>query len=578
MSKSKKTLNKKNYVKDLSLIDPAIGKLLVNGEELDITGLSSELRAKLRDALTKSLTVKASEDFYTYVELMAPEVIPEGFVNGRHIKIICNDLQSIEKSIVDAFEGHRARQKEKLFKTPSASSQKTLKAKRSQYFLPPGGMKSKLISILFVAWFLGRHPQWPVLQLGHSTKFCIDNFGRQVLDLLFNEKHMLIFPDPACRVKTSARSAQSFGLEGGGRYYTTGAGSKIAGRRAALLISDDVISEQEAYSNSVRTKINEWYVPGARSRLLPYGAEIVVNTRWHMEDLSGYLVKKDSNSKNPWNIIEFPAILDKKSSKLLGLPEGESFWPELWPVDIFEETKKTMLASKFNSMYLQKPIPDEGNIIKEEMWQEWPDEEPPYMEFVLASMDTAFSTSQQADYSAYTVWGLYFSRETGRNGFSYIAANLFLLGAEKGRWTFSELCEKVEFIQETWEPDYFLIEKKASGQSLIQELRLKKYPIIEYMPDKDKISRANACVTTFLSGRIWYPTEQGWAKDVIAEVCQFPAAPHDDLADTVWQAIIWMRAQTFVPNEGEIGYEDQLEDDDTPRNKRPLTYWGAVAG
>lgn len=555
----------KDLLSKLNTLSPVIKEAIVDGQ-LDVESLPETLKVQLRDMLLNSLTKKARDNFETYVELMAPEILPEGFIPGRHIRILAKHLQKIEESIVDTYTKQRKKEK--------------AKAKRAQYFLPPGGMKSKLISILFVTWFMGRHPQWPILQLGHSTKFCIDNFGRQVLEVLFTDKFKSIFPSEDCRVKRTARSAQSFQLVGGGKYYTTGAGSKIAGRRAALLLSDDVVSEQEAYSNSVRNKINEWYIPGARSRLLPYGAEVIVNTRWHVEDLSGFLQKKDEASPNPWEVIKFPAILDDKSAKMLGLKEGESFWPELWPVEIFIEAKRTMAPSKFNSMYQQNPVPDEGNIVKEEWWQEWEEEEDPMVEIVIASLDTAFSEKERADYSAYTVWGVFFSREVGRNGFSYVAANTILLGAQKGRWSFPELCEKAQFIKDTWEPDYFLIEKKASGQSLIQELRLKQYSVVEYMPDRDKIARAHACVNSFITKRIWYPVSQAWAKDVISEVSQFPAGAHDDLADTVWQVIIWMRQQVFIPNEGEIGYEDQLEEDGNgPRRKqRALTYWGAVSG
>lgn len=571
-------------------IDNVIMEALNEGQ-IDIESLSKDDKILLREALVGRLTKKARNDFMTYVELVAPEILPEGYLPGRHIKILATDLQSIEKSIVETFNFNREHQLEIRKRKTRAK-----KSKRSQYFLPPGGMKSKLISILFVSWFMGKHPQWPVLQLGHSTKFCIDNFGRQVLEVLYCDKHIAIFPEPECRVKQTARSAQSFQLVGGGKYYTTGAGSKIAGRRAALLISDDVISEQEAYSDGPRTKINEWYIPGARSRLLPYGAEIIVNTRWNTEDLSGYLEKKDATSENPWNIIRFPAILDAKGAALLGLAEGDSFWPELWPVDIFLEARRTMAPSKFNAMYQQNPIPDDGNIVKEEYWQEWDDDEMPWCEAVVCSLDTAFSEKQTADYSCYTLWGVFFKREIGRNGFEYIASNLILLGSEKGRWSFPTLLEKVigkwgavdvgggktkidiveEGVLQKFNPDYYIVEKKASGQSLIQELRLKQLPIIEFDPGRDdKVTRMNACVPTFISGRVWYPSEKLWAREVVSEVCQFPNGASKDIPDTVSQAILWLRQGLVVPSEGELGYEDQL--DEPPTYKKASTYWSAVA-
>lgn len=555
---------------------------LKNNEIDDINNLPIDVKNKLRDNLVQVLVKKASTDFRVFIELMAPEILPEGFVSGKHIDIICKDLQDIEKSVISTKAAHRA----------SKENKKTIKAKRSQYFLPPRSMKSKLISILFVSWFMGKNPNMDVLQLGHSTKFCIDNFGRGVLDILYSERFKAIFPSPECRVRRSARSAQSFQLEGKGKYYTTGVGSKIAGRGASLLISDDVLSEQEAYNDGQRNKINEWYVGGARSRMQSYGAEIIVNTRWHLEDLSGYLYKLDKGSNNPWNIIKFPAILDTAGADLLGLKEGESYWPELWPIEHFHELRRIMTPSQFNAMYQQNPILEEGNIIKESYWQKWPeDEDEPWCEAILVSLDTAFSEKQRADYSAYTVWGVFFKREIGRNGFEYTAANLFLLGGEKGRWSFPVLCEKIlgrygqvdgkqqlieQGILQKYNPDYYLIENKASGQSLIQELRLKQLPVIEFDPKRDdKVTRANATASTFISGKVWYPENKMWANEIISEVCSFPAAPHDDFADTVFQAIIWTRKGLIIPSEGELGYEDQMDDQPKVRTKA-TSYWAAA--
>jgi predicted phage terminase large subunit-like protein len=569
VKKMKKTRNSSKASKFHVSLDPVLAAA-IEDDEVDVDALTIEQKQDLKKHLVLQLAKKASVDFMTYVEMMADEVLPEGFVPGRHINIMAKDLQEIEKSVVATKKLHRNR---------DVLNARKSRAKRSQYFLPPRSMKSKLVSVLFVSWFLGRNPTMDVLQLGHSTKLCIDTFGRAVLEILHSPKFHLIFPNEDCRVKRTARSAQSFQLVGGGKYFTTGAGSKIAGRGAALLLSDDVVSEQDAYSESVRTKINEWYIGGARSRMQSYGAEIIVNTRWSLEDLSGYLVNKDKNSDNPWTIIEFPSEVDARASAILGLPVGSSFWPELWPVEIFHEMRRTMAPSKYAAMYLQKPIPDEGNIIPERLWQEWEDvENLPMCEAVIVSLDTAFSEKQRADYSAYTVWGVFFKRETGRNGFSYIAANLILLGSEKGRWTFPQLCDKVEHIKEVWNPDYYIIENKASGQSLIQELRLKQYPIVEFNPGRDdKITRANASVPTFMSGKVFYPKDCHWALEVVGEVSQFPSGVHDDVADTVFQAIIWFRQGLIVPSEGEVGWEDQLEEEPI-YGVKPKTYWSAIAG
>jgi hypothetical protein len=297
-------------------------------------------------------------------------------------------------------------------------------------------MKSKLVK-LFITWCLGRHPTWNVLQIGHSTKFAIDNFGREIKSVLMSQEFISIFPDEKCRMRTDARSAQSFELRGGGRYFCAGAGTKIAGRRAHLLVCDDVISEQEAYSDTERNKINEWYVPGARTRMLPYGAEVIVNTRWHLDDLSGYLENLDLNTENPWEIVKFPAILDYEGSQLLGLPEGGSFWPELWPLRVFHGMKESMVPSKWNALFMQNPVPDEGTIIKQDYWQIWHGKKPPPCEYIVASLDTAFSEEERADYSAFSLWGVFYTREIDKDPYSdsygkeQVEGNMILLAADR---------------------------------------------------------------------------------------------------------------------------------------------------
>ena len=126
--------------------------------------------------------------------------------------------------------------------------------------------------------------------------------------------------------------------------------------------------------------------------------------------------------------------------------------------------------------------------------------------------------------------------------------NLILLGAEKGRWDFPTLREKAVSKYNEHNPDSVLIEKKASGQSLIQDLRLTGIPIFEYQPDRDKVARAYAVSSLFHNGRIYAPFQKDWAMEVIDEIRAFPTGLHDDLVDTVTQALLWMRNGGYVAN------------------------------
>ena len=530
--------------------------------------LTPSEKAKAHEFIQGALTKKARSDFYTYVRLMAPVILPEGFIDGKHIKLMSEELQIVER---------RTARSAKL-RSPQDTSPVVL-GKRLQIFLPPGSMKSKILN-LFVTWALGRHPMWNIMHIGHSTQFAEDNMGRQIRDVMNSPEYAEIFP--GALIKKDVKAAGRWETTKGGKYYATGVGTRIAGRRAHISIVDDAVSEQTAYSSVERPKINEWYGRGLRTRVLPGGSEIIVNTRWHVDDLSGYLLKADESSKMPWKVIAIPAILDSYSAGLLGLPVGHSYWPEFWTDAMLLEkrTDKAFSEAAWNALYMQNPVPEEGNIFKENLFQFWSDNDPPALDYIVVSVDTAFSTREKADFSAYTVWGVFKDVEEDLAGQELLVSNMILLEAEEGRWEFPELCLKMREINDVYQPDTFVVEKKASGQSLIQEMRRRNFPVTEYIPDKDKISRAHACTPFMEAKRIWVPAvrldddttrPRSFAEDLIHQAIQFPFAAHDDLTDTFTQAILWMR-DSFAVSHPEYDEDEELEAQSAVR----FSYWNMV--
>jgi len=518
------------------------------------------------------LIEKARVHFPTYVELMAPEILPEGFIDGKHIQYMARKLQKIEQ---------RTAQSTNILKRKESKNKETLFGARWQLFMPPGSMKSKILN-MFVTWVLGRHPKWNILHLGHSTDFAQDNMGRQIRDLMSTAEYSQIFPN--IHIRADVKAAGRWWTNKGGMYYCTGVGGKIAGRRAHISICDDALDEQTAKSDTERPKINRWYGSGLRTRLLSGASEVIVNTRWHIDDLSGYLLKADVESSQPWEVTSFPAFLDKESSKLLDLPEGHSFWPEMWSDEALSAKKDdaTLTAAEWAALYMQSPIPEEGSIFKESEFKPWLDPEPPLADHIIMSVDTAFSTRESADYSAYSVWGVFKSVETNLDGREIMISNAILLESGKGRWDFPTLCQKVQEVNDIYEPDTLLVEKKGSGMSLIQEMRRRDLPIVEYVPDKDKVSRAHAITPFCRAGRIWLPAKKLTEEEIewrpfvdefLEEILQFPYAEHDDLTDTFTQAILWLR-DIYSVSHSEYPEDDEDEDDRVP-NKR-VTYWNLV--
>jgi predicted phage terminase large subunit-like protein len=250
-------------------------------------------------------------------------------------------------------------------------------------------------------------------------------------------------------------------------------------------------------------------------------------TRWSLLDLTGRLISfaaKNPDSE-PWEVVELPAILNEKS-----------LWPEQWPIESLLQKKAAMDPRYWNAQYMQQPTSDAAAVIKREYWNVWEAEDPPKCEWVIQTWDTAYEAKTTADYSACTTWGVWHNPEDNDN------AHIILLDAFKDRMEFPELKQTAYKHWKKWEPDAFLIEKKAAGAPLIQELRAMGIPVAEYTPSRgnDKITRVNAVSDMFFSGRVWAPDTR-WARDVIEEVASFPVGEHDDYVDTMSMALLRFR-------------------------------------
>jgi predicted phage terminase large subunit-like protein len=408
--------------------------------------------------------------------------------------------------------------------------------------MPPRHTKSEFASYLLPAFLLGRDPRSQVIEATHTAELAV-KFGRKVRDLVDDERYRELFPDVA--LKADSKAAGRWDTNKGGTYFAVGVGGAMTGRGADILIVDDPHTEGDAASELALDNAWEWYQGGPRTRLQPGGAIVVVMTRWGTKDLTARLLKaQKSHRADRWEVIEFPAIL----------PSGRPLWPEYWKLDELLAVKASLSAQKWNALYQQQPTNDEGAILKREWWRVWPHDDPPVVNYIIQSMDTAYSKKETADFSVITTWGVFWPDEDS-------GANIVLLDVKRGRWDFPELKRVAKEQYEYWQPDNVLIEAKATGVSLQQELRRMSIPVTMYSPGgrkagTDKISRANAVAPMFEAGMVWAP-DTDWAEELVEECAAFPNGDNDDQVDSTVQAMMRFRQGNFVALKTDVWEEEE---------------------
>ena len=493
--------------KRLSTLPPAV--------QQKVGALIAEARRNTTQQLAKT-------DFMAFVKYVWPS-----FIHGRHHEKMAAAFECIAEG----------------------------KVKRLIVNMPPRHTKSEFASYLLPAWFLGLYPGKKIIQASHTGELAV-GFGRKVRNLVDSDAYKDLFPNVA--LQADSKAAGRWATNYSGEYFAIGVGGAVTGKGADLLIIDDPHSEQEATLAEVNPEIYdktyEWYTSGPRQRLQPGGAIAIIMTRWSKKDLTGQVLKAAAQrSGEEWEVIEFPALL----------PSGRPLWPEFWSLKELEALKLELPNSKWQAQYQQSPTSDVSAIIKREWWQIWEHDDPPYCEFKIQSWDTAFLKTERADYSACTTWGIFYQDDdTGTS-----QANIILLNAFKKRMEFPELKKRAQEEFREWEPDSLIVEAKAAGSPLIFELRAMGIPVQEFTPSKgnDKIARLNAVADIFASGRVWVPNTH-WAEELVEEVASFPSGEHDDMVDSMSQALLRYRRGGFLRLQSD-------EPDDKPSLRRKREYY-----
>jgi predicted phage terminase large subunit-like protein len=460
---------------------------------------AAELLAMFDELEERKSVQAAQNDFLAFIA-----AVDKSYKFGAHLKRLGSLLMDVEENIKN----------------------------RIAVSMAPRMGKSQMISIYYPAWYLGRHPDHKVIVASHTADLAVV-MARKVRNLIQSAEYARIFP--GTKIASDAKAAAQWNTTAGGEYFAIGVGGALAGRGAHLIIADDPLSEQDIKAGNTNSLDNayEWFSAGLRTRLMPDGKICVLHTRWHQRDLIGRLLKDSAMNEggDNYEAFEFPAILNE------GTADEKSIWPEQWTLESLQQTRASMhhIMWQWYAQYQQNPTAAEAAIIKRDWIKWWTGETPPQIDFTVQAFDTALTTKQRSDFSVCHTWGVWHNEEDGTQ-------NVILLNKVKGKYEFPELKAMAHDQYEEWQPDSVIVEAKASGQPLIDEMRRSGIFVQDFSPGKgqDKIARLNAVADMFASGHVWFP-ETSWAAQTVEEILAFPAGEHDDEVDTMTLALMRVR-------------------------------------
>lgn len=385
---------------------------------------------------------------------------------------------------------------------------------------------SELASRRFPAYALGRYPDLSVI----STSYAADlssRMNRDVQRVIDSPEYRELFPGTALYGKnirtvgnrSYLRNSDIFEVVGhAGCYRSAGVGGGITGMGGHIVIVDDPFKDRaSADSPTIRQNVWDWYTSTLYTRLAPGGGVLIINTRWHMADLSGRLLEAAARGEGDhWRVVNFPAIATEDEPHRKA---GEALHPERYPLEQLLAIKKALGTRDWEALYQQRPTPDGGAIFKSEWLRFWlPKDLPEQFDQLLISWDMTFKDGDDTDFVVGQVWG--------RKG-----ADRYLLDQVRRRMGFTDTVAAFRELAAKWPgAARKLVEDKANGPAVIDALKHAVPGIIPVEPDGSKTARAHAVTTFFEAGNVLIPHPEHcpWAREYVAELTQFPGAPHDD--------------------------------------------------
>ena len=435
--------------------------------------------------------------------------------------------------------------------------------------LPPRHLKSLMASIAFPAWCLGHDPSAQILCVSYAQELA-DKLARDCRGIVMSPWYRQLFPT---RLAPHRQAVQEFITTRQGYRLATSTGGVLTGRGADIILIDDPLKPDEALSDAQRQACNQWFVHTLYSRLNDkrHGAIVIIMQRLHEDDLVGHVLAQEQ-----WEVLSFPAIAEvdevHEIEMILGprrfiRRQGEALHPDREPLEVLDRIRRTIGEYNFAGQYQQSPAPLGGGLVKAEWFKRYRENElPERFDRIVQSWDTANKATELSDFSVCTTWGV-----SGKN--------LFLLSVFRRRLEYPALKRAVREQQSLFGATVVLIEDKASGTQLIQELITEGcHGATRYQPTGDKTMRLHAQTAVIENGFVHIPETAPWLAEYLHELTVFPNGKHDDQANSTAQFLDWCKKP--FPGQGLYEYYRQcaqeIEEHRKPQPVKPVWAPGSM--
>jgi predicted phage terminase large subunit-like protein len=400
--------------------------------------------------------------------------------------------------------------------------------------MPPRALKSVCVNVAWPAWLLAQQPHTRIMAASYSSVLSI----KHSLDcrlIVNSDWYKKLFPSTILSRKHNQKS--KFLTTENGFRFATSVGGSATGEGGDVLIIDDPHNPTQINSLKIRNRAIEWFEQTFVTRLNDKnkGAIVLVMQRLHADDLSAHLL-----SSGGWELLKIPAIASEDIVYNIGQKQykynkGELLNAKRDQIKFLNNIEQEVGARNYAAQFLQEPLPVGFNLLNLEdisFYEKTPDQ----FDYYVQSWDTAIKTSEKSDYSVGTCWGV-------------VANKYYLISMIRKKMSYPELKVEMEKFADKFKPRHLLIEDKASGQSVIQDLKLSGYANIRAIsPKLDKVTRFASIVAIFQAEKVFLPRKSAYKRELLRELTTFPNAKNDDIVDSVSQFLNFSKQMIYKNN------------------------------